>query len=758
MWVPLLLALFPLTLFGFFCSLIPDLSLGLFWTWKWDWISSLGLSLSFRADGLALLMSLLISGIGTLITIYGGAYLKGHKYFYRFYFYLFLFMLAMLGIVLSDNLFGLFVFWELTSISSYLLIGFKHEYESSRVSALQAFLVTGVGGLAMFAGFVLLAHLGGSYEFSVLLGQSSAIQNSSLYPWITVLVLLGALTKSAQFPFHFWLPNAMAAPTPVSAYLHSATMVKAGVFLMARFTPLLGGTLLWQSILVVAGFLTIITAAMMSLGQRDFKKILAYTTLAALGTLTMLLGLGTPLAFKAFIAFLLAHALYKASWFMLAGSIDHETGTRDLGSLSLLRHKMPVTAAISVLAGIAFIGLPPSWSFIAKESALEAAIDLFPSWTGFVGILGLFIGSLSFVYLGALVVWGVFFAGPLVVDNPESDLKSKKIHEAPWGFSLGPIVLSVLGIVFGITSNSLTDFLLEPAAFSLSPLTQNFEFSLWHGLTPALLITVCILICGLALYCLRSKVLKLFTRMIQSFSWTPESLYFWKIRNIPTVSKTIFDFIQNGNLRIYLAVILSFALCFAFWPLFYGFHLKMDPIYWSDLRVEEICIGIALISGALMTLFSRKTFVALAATGIVGLSVAIFYVFYGAPDLAMTQVLVEALSLILVILVLFHFSRVAIKHTLRFKIFSVLVSLGLSLLLGIAMMLSLENKYFESISKYYSENSYLLAHGRNIVNVILVDFRGWDTMGEITVLGLASIGVYALLRWRKGSREGDTNA
>jgi multicomponent Na+:H+ antiporter subunit A len=757
MWVPLLLSLFPLALFVFFLSLLPDLASGIPWVWSLEWVPSLGLGISFRADGLGLTMALLISGIGALITIYGGAYLKGHKYLARFYVYLFLFMSAMLGIVLSNNLFGLFVFWELTSISSYLLIGFKHENESSRVSALQAFLVTGVGALAMLAGFMILASTGGSFEISNLLLQADSLRASSLYPWFSVLILLGAFTKSAQFPFHFWLPNAMAAPTPVSAYLHSATMVKAGVFLMARLTPLLGGTTLWSTLLLVAGFCTTVLASWMALGQRDIKKVLAYTTLAALGTLTLLLGLGTELALKAFLAFLVAHALYKACFFMLAGAVDHEAGTRDLAVLTRLRLSMPVTATIAVMAGVAFAGLPPTWSFIAKETALEAALAALPSVQGALTLLGLVLGAVCFVYLSALLVWSVFFRGPLEVESSKSE-KLGHFHEAPLGFWMGPLLLALTGLVFGVYSTPLTHFLLNPAMESLTLSDQNLYFSLWHGISAPLLITIVVLLLGVLLYAVRSRIWIAVSGLIKSWKFSPEAFYHWKIAQIPQVSKAIFVWIQGGNLRVYLGTILAFALIFASWPLMRGLDWGVPHHLWNDVRLEEIFVHIAVVAGAILTLWSRKTFVALASTGIIGLSVAFYFVFYGAPDLAITQVLVEALSIILMILVLYHFSRVALPLSKSAHFASLSISVGWGALLCLSMILSLKENFFPSISSYYSENSYLLAHGRNIVNVILVDFRGWDTMGEITVLALASVGVYALVRWRKGLREGDTHA
>jgi multicomponent Na+:H+ antiporter subunit A len=705
---------------------------------------------AFEINGLSRLMGLLIGVIGILVFVYATSYMKGVARRGSLYLYLALFMASMLGLVFSSNLLTLFIFWELTSVCSYLLIGFKHESRESRDSALQAFLVTGVGALALLAGIVMLGNFAGTFEIAELARKSAEIRASALYPWILGLVLLGAFTKSAQFPFHFWLPNAMAAPTPVSAYLHSATMVKAGIFLMARLNPVLGGTPLWVSVLVVAGSLTALTGCLLALAQSDLKKVLAYTTVSALGTLTLLLGLGTPKAIEAFVAFLVAHALYKASLFMLVGAIDHETGTRDLTRLTGLGRPMPRTALLVALASLAMAGLPPTFSFMAKELALEAAIGAPDGTLGGVALLGLLAGACVFVYLGLILARSLFSSGRAAW--PASALPQEP-HEAPFGMLLGPALLVLSGVVLGIRPGLFVDTFVEPAVAEILQDSKELKFSLWHGLSLPLLLTLGVLLVGAGLYRLRSRVLDLASGVLRKTAWGPETLYGDFVKSLPARAQNFFDRIQNGSLRFYLGVVLMFTLLFVSAPLLGGWDLRLPARVWQNVRPEDLIVSFALLSGAFLTILSKKTFVSLASTGMIGLGVAAYYVFYGAPDLAITQLLVESLSLILVILVLFHFSRDRIPLRLPSKGIAVLLSTGMGALFTVFLLLSLGNRYFDPISHYHRQNSLPLGKGSNVVNVILVDFRGWDTMGEITVLALATIGVYAMLRWMKGARD-----
>jgi multicomponent Na+:H+ antiporter subunit A len=434
------IAALPLGLFTFFASLAGRIAAGQPVTVSYAWVPTLDVNLSFRLDGLSLLFSLLITGIGALIVIYAGGYLAAHHHLGRFYAYLALFMASMLGLVLADNVITLFVFWELTSLSSYLLIGFDHEREAARSAALQALLVTGVGGLAMLAGLLLLGRAAGSLELSNVLGAGEAIRAHPLYLAILLLILAGAFTKSAQFPFHFWLPSAMEAPTPVSAYLHSATMVKAGVYLLARLSPVLGGTEAWIAIVTLTGAATMLVGAAKALLETDLKRILAYSTVSVLGMLTLLLGIGTPRAIEAAMVYLLAHALYKGALFLVAGAVDHETGTREATRLGGLRRAMPITAVAAAAAAVSMVGLPPLFGFIAKELLYEAtwgAPDLA------LVITGVTVLSNTLLMAVAVVVGIQPFAGQ-AVSTP------KKPHEAPWTLWLGPALLGGLGLIGGL--------------------------------------------------------------------------------------------------------------------------------------------------------------------------------------------------------------------------------------------------------------------------------------------------------------------
>ncbi len=469
-WV---LALIPLAVFVIYCIWAGAISDGEPITGSWSWVPALGINLSFRVDGLSVLFGLLISGIGTIIVLYAGAYLADDPGLGRFYLFLFTFMGAMLGLTAADNIITLFVFWELTSVSSYLLIGYKNEYQESRDAALQSLLVTGGGGLALLAGLVLLSLVAGTQDISSMAGVAEAIQSDGMYLPILLLVLLGAATKSAQFPFHFWLPGAMAAPTPVSAYLHSATMVKAGVYLLARLHPTLGGTTEWVTLVTTVGAVTFVVGAYLIINQFDLKKILAYSTVSALGLLVMLIGIGTDLAIKGMVAFLLAHALYKGALFMIAGTIDHETGTRDTRVLGGLRSLMPKTALAALLAGLAIAGLPPFFAFIGKEVFLDAVLNAeLGGRTPLVAAV--IVASPAFVLAALLVVFGPFSGK--VGETP------KHPHEAPFAMWAGPLLLALTGLLVGLAPFLLQDWLIAPAALSVAGEPISVNLALWHGL------------------------------------------------------------------------------------------------------------------------------------------------------------------------------------------------------------------------------------------------------------------------------------
>ncbi|MCX8023624.1 MAG: proton-conducting transporter membrane subunit, partial [Thermanaerothrix sp.] len=481
-----LIALLPLGWLGYFLVQAPLILVqGQVIEERYDWVPSLGVELAFRLDGLALLFALLITGIGALVIVYGGGYLAGHPYQGRFFVIITLFMVSMLGIVLSDHLILLFVFWELTSITSFLLIGFDHQRYTSRAAAWQALLVTAGGGLALLAGLVLLSQVAGSGTISAINQNSALVRSSPLYISALILILIGAFTKSAQFPFHFWLPNAMAAPTPVSAYLHSATMVKAGVFLLARLTPALAGTPLWLTLVGGVGFLTMLTGPLLAVGQRDLKRLLAYTTVGALGTMTLLLGLGTDVAVKAAMLYVLAHAFYKGALFLVAGAVDHSAGTRDIERLGGLAPTLPWVTLAAAMAGISMAGLPPALGFLAKEVFYEALLEV--NWLSALIIGGAILaGALTFVVAG-LVAVGPFW-------RHQHDLPHEP-HTVSLAFWLGPLVLSALGLLGGLVPDLFATSLVQGAAQSVLQHSLKVKLMLWHGFTPVVglsLLTLCL--------------------------------------------------------------------------------------------------------------------------------------------------------------------------------------------------------------------------------------------------------------------------
>ncbi|MEM9437658.1 MAG: proton-conducting transporter membrane subunit, partial [Pseudomonadota bacterium] len=478
-------------LFAWFTTLTPTIAAGETVRYVWEWVPSLNIALSFYVDGLSLTFSLLISGIGALVLLYANTYLSGYLHFRRFMIFLTSFMLAMLGLVLADNLIALFVFWELTTITSYLLIGFGHETTNGRRSALQALFVTGAGALALLAGLILMGFAAGSFEISEILADD-ALREHAMYLPILILVLLGAFTKSAQFPFHFWLPNAMAAPTPVSAFLHSATMVKAGVYLMARLYPGLSGTEVWIWTLTIFGGFTAVFASVLALRQTDLKQTLAYTTLMALGTLTLILGQSGGYAMTAFVTFLITHSLYKASLFLMIGCVDYGTGTREAGILGGLAKAMPITATAAALAAISMAGLPPFVGFIAKELAYTAALEV-PSNVILVAAAMFAANALMFAVAG-IVAFKPFWR-PAEMETP------REPKEARWPMLLGPLLLAALGLLFGLMPGLIQETLVNPTvAGFMGEAADPKTLKLWAGVNVPLFLSLATFAVGFLLY------------------------------------------------------------------------------------------------------------------------------------------------------------------------------------------------------------------------------------------------------------------
>lgn len=736
------LAALPAGLFVFFLLKLRDVNAGGPVLESTPWIPSLGIDLAFRFDGLSIVYLLLISGIGALISIYAGGYLHGHPMRGRFFAYLYFFMGAMLGVVSSDNLLSLFVFWELTSLSSYLLIGFNHEDKTSRSSALQALLVTFAGGQALLLGILIAGFAGGTFSISELLKNPDVLRDSAVYLPVLLLILAGAFTKSAQTPFHFWLPGAMAAPTPVSAYLHSATMVTAGVFLLARLAPLLGGTPVWFWVVTLAGLLTMVTGAALSVGQTDLKRLLAYTTVSALGTMVLLLGLGTELAAIAAVGFLLVHSLYKGSLFMMAGAVDHETHTRDVTKLGGLVREMPVTAAAAGLAAFAMCGVPPVLGFITKELLYEAKLELGgPGWI----LAGLGVVSNALIFAVALIVGVRPFVG-------DKGAPPKHPHEAPPSLWLGPVLLAVLGLLFGLAPMLVDRPLITPAASAVLGTDIKAHLYLWHGITPMLILSAATVALGFFFFKIRVRLRDLRAWLAPLARFGPTRAYELLVYSaLPRVADSQTRFLQHGYLRYYVMTVLAAAAAAVFLGLSriptWDPGLEWRPFEWYELL---ICAGI--FASGIAAILVRGRLSAVALLGIVGYSIALIFALYGAPDLAITQFLVETLLLLLLVLVLYHMPMSKPMSSVAVKVRDAVICAMAGFAITLVVLKSFSLSPLEKFPAYYVENS-PVAQGKNVVNVILVDFRAVDTLGEITVLAAAAFGVYAILRFPTKRKE-----
>ena len=728
-------ALVPAAIAGWIGTQLAGLAPGEMLTTSHPWFGALGASLDFRLDGFGGMMALLVTGVGALIVVYASGYLKGHPEMGRFLMLLFGFMAAMLGVVVADNIILLFVFWELTGITSYLLIGFEHEKKEARQKALQALLVTGTAGLALLAGLVLLGQVAGTWRISEMLQAGDIVRSSSLYPAIAVLVMLGAMAKSAQVPLHFWLPNAMAAPTPVSAFLHSATMVKAGVFLLALFSPVLSGTTLWHGTLTVAGSITLLTGALLGLVQTDLKRILAYTTLAVLGVLTLLIGIGTELALKSMVVFLLGHALYKAALFMVAGTVDHETGTRDVRILGGLRKAMPFTAVAAMLAAFSKAGFPPFLGFIGKEYVYKTgtALDSFAPVLVSVAL----IGNMLLFALALKAGWHPFWAKPTQGTAPLA------AHEGPitlWG---PPLLLAIMGLLFGIMPGWVSQAVVAPAATIITGAPVTTELALWHGFNVPLGLSALTIIGGILVY--RSR--RLIWRKQEKVEAVrgPLTVYENLMTKIVAYAKTVTRTVQAGALRHYVFVVMASTAALVWWK-FVRFAGWPEFNLLGDFSVTPVLIGIVVAGSAIVAAVSNSRLNTLLSLGVLGLGNALLFLYFSAPDLAITQLLVEALTIVLLVLVLHRLPDIKPKTSVWLRWRDVGVSIAMGTGVALLVLKATQVQVGETISTTLSDWSYPLAHGRNVVNVILVDFRALDTFGEIIVLAIAALGVVALLK------------
>ena len=733
-WV---IAVFPFSLFIYFCFFIKSVAGGDTLVFSYAWVPSLRIHLNFYLDGLSLLFAMIITGIGVLVAVYANTYLKKNQDLWRFYAYFLVFMSSMLGLVLADNLITLFVFWELTSLSSYMLIGFNHDLESAQSAALQALLVTGLGGLALLTGFLLIGHSAGNFDITVLLQKGQSIKSHPLYVPMVLLILAGAFTKSAQFPFHFWLPSAMEAPTPASAYLHSATMVKAGVYLLARLSPIMGGSILWQTLTVLFGAVTMLVGASLAIKQTDLKRVLAYTTVSVLGVLVFLIGLGTTAALEAAIAYLIIHCLYKAALFLVAGIIDHETGTRDIKQLSGLAYAMPLTAGAAILAALSMAGLPPLFGFIGKELFYRATLEA-PLAAPLLTLAALLTNALLVVSAG-IIGFSPFF-------GKQRDT-IKKVHESHFSLWIGPVLLAGLGIFIGLFPNLIAGSVVSSAVSAVLAEPSVVRLGLLHGLTLQLLFSGITFALGVLAYLRRDMLLQAFSGFDFGRKWGASRLYDLALDGMKGFAHFQTRIVQCGHLHVYLLIAIMTMIGLVGFSLSKDWNL-VDFAGWSDIRFHELLIVVVILGAILTAVCASSRLLAVVALGVVGYSMVFIYVLFGAPDLAMTQFSIDTLTVMLLVLVLYRLPRYVNYSKTVDRIRDGLPALAAGALITLLIMAVLALPVKSRLAPYFAEKAYESAKGRNIVNVILVDFRAMDTMGEITVLAVAAIGVYSLLKLR----------
>ncbi|OMP67787.1 Na+/H+ antiporter subunit A [Domibacillus epiphyticus] len=763
-WFVLIL---PVVLFVSFLQYLPVTMNNNSITHSAAWIPSLGIDFSVYIDGLSLLFILLITGIGSLVVLYSIYYLsKTKESLQHFYVYLLMFMGAMLGVVLSDNVITLYMFWELTSISSFLLIAYWFDRDRSRYGALKSMLITVFGGLMMLGGFLVLSIMGGTFSIRELAVQAPDLYHHPLFLLAMILILLGAFTKSAQFPFYIWLPDAMEAPTPVSAYLHSATMVKAGIYLVARFSPIFAFSSYWFWIVSAVGLFTMIWASFNAVKQTDLKGILAYSTVSQLGLIMGLLGAGSAAlyfdslddnlytaAVIAAIFHLINHATFKGSLFMVVGIIDHETGTRDIRRLGGLMSLMPVTFTLSVIGAFSMAGLPPFNGFLSKEMFFLSMVQLselnlfnLETWGIFFPVLA-WIGSV-FTFIYSMIIVFTVFTGKFQPEKLE-----KKPHEAPAGMLVSPIILAVLVIVFGLFPNLLSYSLIQPAAAAIVPsiipsgeqLDVNIYF--WHGITAELLMTIAVVLVGIILYTFLPKWVGLYNYFPGKV--TLNNLYDASLYTVERGSNSITKSYMSGFIRSYLVYIFAFFIALLGFTLWAKDAFRYDASNTSPIGYYEIGLLVVLCVATATILMAKSRLTSIISLGAVGYSVSLFFVIFRAPDLALTQLVIETVSTALFLLCFYHLPKLS-RHEekMSFQIGNALIAAGVGITVTLIGITAHSTKLFSSINEYYIENTYKKAGGENMVNVILVDFRGFDTLFEIAVLSVAALGIYALIKLR----------
>ncbi|MDM5199796.1 Na+/H+ antiporter subunit A [Fictibacillus enclensis] len=749
-----LVAIIPFVLFILFLTHSSGISEGQPVASLTNWIPSMGIQLSFYLDGLSLLFTLLITGIGFLVVLYSVFYLSKKENLIHFYIYLLLFMGSMLGLVLSDNLFVLYTFWEFTSISSFLLIGFWSHRARSVYGALKSMMITVFGGLSMLGGFLLLWIATDTTSIREIISQKEELMASPLFTAILLLVLVGAFTKSAQFPFHTWLPDAMEAPTPVSAYLHSATMVKAGIYLVARLSLLFTGSDLFFLCVSGFGLVTLCWGSFMAVRQTDLKGILAFSTISQLGMIMAMLGFGSEAAIFAAVFHIFNHATFKGSLFMVAGIVDHETGTRDIRKLGGLMTFMPITATLAFFGTFSMAGFPlPIFNgFLSKEMFFDASLQtaapsgLAEQAAPFFPYLAVLGSIFTFVY--SMYLFFGTFRGKVQLDRLE-----KKPHEAPFGMLIPPFLLVCFIVVIGVLPNLINERLLAPAAGAIAGNSIHIHVAFWHGIKLPLIMSLIVVAAG--------ALLSLFKRYWENiYLYLPGKLsadkaYQALLNSLLRGAKKTTSSYMTGSLSLYLAIIVLFLVCVTAGMMAATGGFAFSTADLSPVKWPEAFTGFAMLIAAVATIFMKRRIAAVIVIGVVGYGLALLFVLFRAPDLALTQLIIETVTVVLFLLCFSHLPVMKPNSKpLRSKVADVLISLAAGTLVTLVAISSHSSKWFQPISDYFVKTSYSLGGGKNIVNVILVDFRGLDTMFEITVLGLAALGIYGMIKIRLRKKGG----
>ena len=762
----------PVSLFIWLTTFITQISNGQVVTKHFEWIPTFNIHFTTYLDGLSMIFALLITGVGSLVVLYSIFYLSKKESLHHFYCYLLLFMGAMLGVVLSDNLMVLYVFWELTSVSSFLLIAFWHHRKASRAGARKAMTITVIGGVAMLAGFLMLYAMTGTFSIQEILSKLDLVQSHELFVPTILCILLGAFTKSAQFPFHIWLPDEMEAPTPVSAYLHSATMVKAGIYLVARTTPIFGGNEVWFWLVSLVGLMTLFWGSLNAVKQFDLKAILAFSTVSQLGLIMCLFGLGSAALHNGYteqsvvytgatfaaLFHLINHSTFKGALFMMVGIVDHEVGTRDIRRLGGLMSLMPFTFTIALIGSFSMAGLPPFNGFLSKEMFFIATLEI-ANLSAFnlesIGVLFPIVAWIAsiFTFVYCVIIVTKTFLGRLRPERLE-----KEPHEAPLGMLISPSILVLLVVAIFFFPNVLGKYILQPAMSGVYPMFPSAEaltptIKAWHGFEVELYMTIGVVIVGIFMYRTLAKWRPVYQLLPQNYTF---NAYFDRfIHGGENISERITKRYMTGSFTTYMAYIYVI-----FVALIAGYFVLSDAFSYSfsnnsPIEYYELILVVIMIFAAVSILFVKTRVAGVLLNGVLGYCVAFFFVIFRAPDLALTQLVVESVTTALFLLCFKFLPKMKPERTTtKVKVSKGLISILVGATVTLIGLAVLNYNQFDTISTYF-EDAYNLAGGKNIVNTILGDFRAFDTMLEVVVLFIAGLGVYALIKLK--AKEGDTD-